>query len=622
VVLPDPATSWACLVGVSAYPNDDGLDDLPSVRNNLDALQEILTDPMIAGLPDDHCVVIRDPANVQELALRIEEVAGRATGTFLFYFAGHGLIDPYVDGRLYLATAHALQDKPHFTSLAYDDVRRAMLSSGARSKVVLLDCCFSGLAHGTMSGNAAQVAGQLDIRGGCVLTATRNNQLAKAPAGAAYTAYTGHLVDVLRSGVAGGPELIDITTLHEQLLYRLRSAGLPEPRISGSDTIGRLSLVRNASWRPPNAVEPVKLTDPGEVFRVGSRLEDNGEPAAADRLYRRAVAAGNSDAMLMLGALHEGRADWARAERWYREAAGGGLVMGMTILGACLEKQGKSGEAEAWYRKAAGLDEPAAMEGAGRLAEQRGSTAEAEAWYRKSAEAGRVNAMVVLGGFLDRRGDETGAAAWYHRAADAGAAVGWTCLALMCADRGRQREAHAWLHKAAAAGEPGAMINLGVRALERNEPAEALRWFRDAAEAGSADGMVRLGTELQRAGDAAGAGVWFLRAAEQGHGPGMVAVGETHEKAGDTAGAENWYRRGIEAGCGLGVIKLTRLLAGRGQWDDAERILRASAGAGQVEGMVTLGIFLERHNPEEARYWQDRARAAGWAEPPAGRREP
>jgi TPR repeat protein len=623
MVLPDPAGSWACLVGVSTYPQDAGLEDLPSVPNNLDALREILTDPEIAGLPEEHCVLIQEPANVQELALRIEEVAGRATDLFLLYFAGHGLIDPYYDGRLYLATAHALQDKPHFTSLAYDDLRRAMVSSAARRKVVVLDCCFSGRAHGTMSGSAAQVAGQLDIQGSCVLTATKNNQLAKAPAGAAYTAYTGHLVDVLRSGVAGGPELIDIMTLHEQLLHRLRSAGLPEPRLSAIDTIGRLSLVRNASWRLPGAGDPVDLTDPAEVFRVGSRLEENGEPAAAERLYRRAVSAGNTDAMLMLGIFHEGRADRVRAERWYRDSAGRGSAVGMLALGACLEKQEKPGEAESWYRKAAEFGKPAAMEGVARLAEKHGDDGEAERWYGKAAEAGSVAAMINLGGLLDRRGDEPGASSWYHRAADAGHTVGWTCLGLMCADRGRQDEAHAWFGKAAAAGEPGAMINLGVRALERNRQAEALRWFGGAAEAGSTDGMVRLGKELKRVGDAAGARPWFARAAAQGNGQGMVEVGRLHEEAGDAAAAESWYRRGIEAGSDLGVVNLSRLLGERGRWDEAQRVIRASAEAGQVAGMVLLGqILANRGDPDEARYWQDRARSAGWAEPPTDRRKP
>jgi hypothetical protein len=90
----------------------------------------------------------------------------------------------------------------------------------------------------------------------------------------------------------------------------------------------------------------------------------------------------------------------------------------------------------------------------------------------------------------------------------------------------------------------------------------------------------------------------------------MVAVGELHENAGDTAAAESWYRRGIEAGCAVGVLGLSRVLIGRGQWDEAERMSRASAAAGQFEGMAVLGLLLtNRGDPEEAKYWQERARA-------------
>ncbi|GAA0827965.1 tetratricopeptide repeat protein [Streptosporangium amethystogenes subsp. fukuiense] len=614
MVMPDPDRSWACLIGVSTYPKDDGLGDFPAVPNNLDALHEILTDPLVGGLLDDHCVVIQDPTNAQELALQVEDIAIRATDMLFVYFAGHGLIDPNFDGRLYLATSHTLQHRPHFTSLAYDDLRRAMLSSGARRKVVVLDCCFSGLAHGFMSGGVAHVAGQLDIRGTCVLTATKNNELAKAPAGAAFTAYTGNLVDVLRSGVAGGPELIDIATLHEQLQLRLRSAGLPEPRVSSSDTIGRLSLVRNASWRPVGAEDPVDLTDPNEVYRMGSRLEENGRPDEAERLYRRSVSAGNTGAMLMLGSLCADRGDWARAERWYRESAEKGNATGMIALGAWLERQGKLREADSWYREAAEFDQPIAMEGIGRLAEKRGDVNEAERWYRKSAEAGRTGAMIALGALFDRRDDEIGATSWYLRAAGTGDAVGWTCLGLMSADRGRQSEADAWYYRAAAAGEPSAMINLGSQALERDERAEAIQWFRKAAEAGSDDGMVRLGDELQRAGNVDDAARWFLRASEQGNGRGMVAMGKLYEEAGDTAAAEDCYRRSIRAGFDQGVLALAGLLVTRGEWDEIEQLCRPLAEAGRIPAMTVLGLVLERRGrSDEAKYWQDQVRAAGSA---------
>lgn len=610
MVMPDPARSWACLIGVGTYPRDDGLADIPAVPHNLDALHELLTDPLLAGLPDDHCVVIRDPVNVQQLALRVEDIAGRATDMFVVYFAGHGLIDADF-GRLYLATSYALENKPHFTSLAYDDLRRAMLSSSARTKVVVLDCCFSGHAHGTMAGNSAQVAGQLDIRGTCVLTATKSNETAKAPSGAVFTAYTGELIDVLRCGVAGGPELIDITTLHEQLLYRLRSAGLPEPRMSGSDTIGRLPLVRNASWRPAGAGnEPVDLADPAQVYNLGNRLGTEGRPEAAGQLYRRAISAGNTDMMLLLGAHHQERGNYTRAERWYREAAGTGLPNGMTLLGTFLYNKGAVDEAESWYRRAAEAGQPQAAELLGEVLENRGDTGGAERWYRVAVDAGRTRSMIRMGGLLERRGELGQAVSWYRRAVDAGNAAGWTCLGLMAADQGETVEADAWLRNAAAAGEPDAMINLGIRHLERNERAEGIRWFSEAAAAGSTAGMVRLGNELMATGDTAAAERWFQLAVREGNGLAMVEVGKIREKAGDITEAEDWYRKAIMAGAGIGVLSLAKLLILQDRWDEAERVCRACAEAGRVEGMSVLGMLLERRgDPAEARHWQDAARA-------------
>ncbi|TCC35400.1 caspase, EACC1-associated type [Kribbella speibonae] len=616
-ITPDPAQSWACLVGVSTYPKDDGLDDLPAVRNNIDALREILTDPLGTGLPDEHCVIIENPANVQELALQVEDVARKATDMFLLYFAGHGLIDPNVDGRLYLATSHALQDRPHFTSLAYDDVRRAMLSSVARNKVVVLDCCFSGLAHGTMAGNAAQVAGQLDIRGSCVLTATKSNQLAKAPTEAVFTAFTGQLVDVLRSGVTGGPELIDVTMLHEQLLYRLRSAGLPEPRISGTDTIGRLSLAINASWRPADAAkDPINFADTNEVYRIGAHLERKDDTAMAERVYRRALAAGNLDAMLMLGRLNEERGNGVRAERWYRESAGRAQPKGMGQLGRFFYIQGAFDEAELWFRKAAEAGELHVAELLGDLLTRRGATDEAQHWYRTAIRGGRTRGMIGLGTLLEQQGDLEAAIAWYGRAADAGDPEGWTCLGLLAAsDEGLQEEAEGWLGKAVAAGEPRALVDRGIRHLGRNEQAAAVRCFRAAAEAGSNDGMVRLGQQLNEAGDTAEvlgeAMHWFQRAAKNGEGQAMVELGKMYQRFGDDSTAEDWYRRGLRVNVAIGMPPLLKLLVGRGDRNEAERVCRTYAEAGDIVGMAALAIFLESQGQEaEAKRWQARAEAA------------
>jgi hypothetical protein len=59
------------------------------------------------------------------------------------YFVGHGL----VAGRrhdLYLGLPDSEWAEPEFNSLEYDKLRSAVLDSAAATKIIILDCCFSG----------------------------------------------------------------------------------------------------------------------------------------------------------------------------------------------------------------------------------------------------------------------------------------------------------------------------------------------------------------------------------------------------------------------------------------------------------------------------------------------
>ncbi|GAA3239191.1 hypothetical protein GCM10010532_078930 [Dactylosporangium siamense] len=121
-------------------------------------------------------------------------------------------------------------------------------NSPANNRVVILDCCFSGSAIATMGDDLAD---HLGIAGTCVLTATHPNAFAIAPPGARHTAFTGELIDLLRTGVPGGAELLTITTVFNRLALSARTKGLPAPNQRGTGTIGDLALARNAAYAPP-----------------------------------------------------------------------------------------------------------------------------------------------------------------------------------------------------------------------------------------------------------------------------------------------------------------------------------------------------------------------------------
>ncbi|GAA0903514.1 hypothetical protein Vau01_121600 [Virgisporangium aurantiacum] len=245
--MPDAAGSRAVLIGVSAYRT---LDDLPAVENNLTTLCAHLTDPTQWGLPADQCHTLHQPDSVDAVLDTLQREAPVVTDTLLVYYAGHGLVDDHDEDELYLALPHSNPVRPHRTAIPYSWLRRELIeATGARQKVVVLDCCYSGRAlHRWMSGDGVGDLGNLlDIHGTCVLTATARTRRALAPAGETHTAFTGELLDLLRQGVTQGPELLDLETIYRHLDHRLRSKGRPLPARGQLDHGGMVALGWNVA---------------------------------------------------------------------------------------------------------------------------------------------------------------------------------------------------------------------------------------------------------------------------------------------------------------------------------------------------------------------------------------
>ncbi|MFD4140983.1 substrate-binding domain-containing protein [Streptomyces sp. NPDC058572] len=259
--LSDPRASRAVLIGSYAYRS---LDDLPAVENNIKRLGELLRESTLWGLPQDHCTELLQPTR-DAIFDAVHDAAAAATDTLVLYFAGHGLVDPYT-GELYLAlrdSHKARLDK----ALRYEDVRRVLLSVGAaggtraRRKVVILDCCWSGLALGGAMAAVDDVGTRADIEGTFVLTATAGTRQALAPPGDHYTAFTGELIDAVTHGIAGAPELLSMSALYDHLVASLAAKSLPRPQQGNRNTANHISLFRNRAFRPSEPPPPSPDTD-------------------------------------------------------------------------------------------------------------------------------------------------------------------------------------------------------------------------------------------------------------------------------------------------------------------------------------------------------------------------
>ncbi len=152
---------------------------------------------------------------------RVRDTAAAATDLFAFYFAVHGFVDLESD-ELFLALPGTDRARP-WTGLSYDWIRRAVRhpSVRAKRKLIVLDCCYSGVVlGGTLADDAADHAA---VDGACVLTASAETKTALAPRGEPFTAFTGELITMLTQGIPGGPAVLDVDTVYTYLRANLQA---------------------------------------------------------------------------------------------------------------------------------------------------------------------------------------------------------------------------------------------------------------------------------------------------------------------------------------------------------------------------------------------------------------
>ncbi|WP_406360869.1 caspase family protein [Streptomyces sp. NBC_00715] len=244
--LPDPHKSRAVLVGASLYARCEAL---PAVDNNLSVMAEVLTDPEICGLSLDSVSVIAQPESPTRVLDAIYDAAENCTDTLVFYFAGHGLTSLHAD-ELLLAIPNTDPRRPH-SAIRFEDVRLAVLSARrAPKKLVILDCCFSGRAMVGSMENSVDLAARSDIDGSYILTAAAETKTALAPPGETYTAFTGELVSLLKTGAPSDREHLDMASVFSHLYSELAAKSRPLPQQRNRNAGSSIILAKNRQFSP------------------------------------------------------------------------------------------------------------------------------------------------------------------------------------------------------------------------------------------------------------------------------------------------------------------------------------------------------------------------------------
>ncbi|UGT43284.1 tetratricopeptide repeat protein [Nocardia yamanashiensis] len=375
-------SGWrAALIGVSSYTH---LPAIPAASNNVAAMARLLTSPTGGGLADQHCTALVDPEQSTQVGAAVAAVRS-AEDVLLVYYTGHGLLDQR--GQLYLALRGSNPSQPDWSSVSFALLRNELIASRAKSRILILDCCFSGRAFEAMSDQAALVNGQIDIRGTYTIASSAANEPSIAPKGAPHTAFTAAL---LEAATTADLTLDELYTRIDEILQR---GGHPRPQRRSVNAAGglRLFTVPGIRHNPDGSVviTPPAIPDKdhrhGEVlYMQGRQCAERGQLSEAERLWRQAASRGHVIAMCTLANLlsRRGRATESRA--WYRKAADQGDIQAMLCLACASYKVNQFDEAEHWWRKATKVGNSDAMHNLAILLRARGRRSEAERWWHKA----------------------------------------------------------------------------------------------------------------------------------------------------------------------------------------------------------------------------------------------
>jgi hypothetical protein len=243
----DYSRSIAVLIGTSEYTN---LPNVPAAANSLKRMQGLLAS-QLCGWPASRMKVIRNRRKPGDLPDLLVQIFAEVTDIALFYYVGHGQIDDRDELSLSLVDSRTEAERRATTSLPFGAVRYALNASNAKTKIVILDCCFAGLAVGTQGilSTSPKVIEMTHGTGAYTLAASGMYNTAwfehDPSTSMPQTYFTKHFVEVIERGIAEEPAVLSLNAIYARLEDDLAANQKPAPtrRIRGS--ADRFPFARN-----------------------------------------------------------------------------------------------------------------------------------------------------------------------------------------------------------------------------------------------------------------------------------------------------------------------------------------------------------------------------------------
>ena len=245
---PDFSRCRAILVGISEYEH---LSDVPAAVNSLARMREVLTSAL-CGWPRDRVSVFANEQSPGDLPDRITELYQDTEEVALFYYVGHGQVAATPGGDtlcLGLTGSRVDPSRRKSTSLAFEDVAYALWHSPAETKIVILDCCYAGLA-----GRLADTE-VLDLtRAAGAYTLAASGEFATAwyetggGLGRPQTYFTKYLLDVVENGIPQEGPHLSLESIFRRAAGLLVCDGKPQPTSTAIHHASQLVFASNHAY--------------------------------------------------------------------------------------------------------------------------------------------------------------------------------------------------------------------------------------------------------------------------------------------------------------------------------------------------------------------------------------
>ncbi|GAA0575678.1 hypothetical protein GCM10010172_70530 [Paractinoplanes ferrugineus] len=243
---------YALLVAASDY-EDSYFEQLRSPAQDVRGLASVLRDPDIGGFD----VTMLENAADHDVRRALDELTAdrQPDDLVLVYFSCHGLQD--MQGRLHFATTTTWAQRPASTAIAAAFVSDCLERTAAGSRLLMLDCCYSGaFARGFAKTSPRPLDGEIS-RGYVCLTACNEYELAYEGESVIVdeprpSVFTEVVIEGLRTGQADLDRdgWIESGELHRYTFETVRKASRQTPSYFAAGLQAPLMVARTANRAP------------------------------------------------------------------------------------------------------------------------------------------------------------------------------------------------------------------------------------------------------------------------------------------------------------------------------------------------------------------------------------